>query len=599
MMLRPRQKTLFSLAVLGLTVLALVPAAQAQEVQAQVILQPNDVLGLQEAAILQIKVSSLGDLGRMPDPVFQLENFRIVGGPSQSTSLQFVNGRSTASRSLTWQLMPQKLGKARVHSVRVNIDGRTIELPDKEIEVVEEAPPGRQRQAADPFDRLMRRPSDPLDRFFESPFERRRRQRRPAEAPRIFLQAEISPKNPYVGQQVVYTVYLYTQVNIRSVSLDESPQFKGFWATVIPQPETEPDMVEHEGERFGKAVLLQRALFARRAGQYEIEPVNFRMLAQIPDSGPFGSFMPRNQEIVRQSNDVTINVRELPEAPAGFNGAVGKLDLQATLAPADLEVGEAATLIVTLNGEGHLSGVPAPVIPEIPGIEVFPPQQSGEETLRGRKVVGTRTWSFVLVPEKPGEWELPPIEMPYFQPRRGRFEVAATESLALTARGTTSVAQAGGETVELHPIRTAALPAVGSFSIAGAAPWLFGLPWVLGALVLVLRRRGVGEHLQARRHLLARLSEASSEERPRQAAALIEDAWRDFLQERWDIPEGAASPQWARLLVERGVDATSAEALVKLADDLHYLRYAPKLSAIDDLRADLLERSRKLAKAVG
>ena len=42
--------------------------------------------------------------------------------------------------------------------------------------------------------------------------------------------------------------------------------------------------------------------------------------------------------------------------------------------------------------------------------------------------------------------------------------------------------------------------------------------------------------------------------------------------------------------------AKSLQALVKLADDLHYLRYAPKLSSTDGLKRELVERSRKLAR---
>jgi hypothetical protein len=68
------------------------------------------------------------------------------------------------------------------------------------------------------------------------------------------------------------------------------------------------------------------------------------------------------------------------------------------------------------------------------------------------------------------------------------------------------------------------------------------------------------------------------------------------LAERWHVPQGAPSTQWGRLLAERGADAPGAEELVRLADDLHYLRYAPKLSSISELREDLLRRSRKLAR---
>ena len=204
------------------------------------------------------------------------------------------------------------------------------------------------------------------------------------------------------------------------------------------------------------------------------------------------------------------------------------------------------------------------------------------------------------MPERTGEWELAPIEVPFFDPAARKFRVASSRALTLSVRGTRRTAQVDGESVELHPIRTAALPAVGAGASFGVLqPWLFGATWVIGLLVLALRHRGGSGHRPARRHFLSRLDEAAHEERPRQAAALIEDAWRDYLNERWEIHEGAPSTQWAKLLALRGVESDGAEALVKLADDIHYLRYAPKLSSIDELRRELVERSRKLVRTVG
>ncbi len=584
----------------GWTLLA--AAAGAEKVTTEVDLDPDGVIGVDEVTVLEIKISVEGaQVPSIPDPVFELENFRIVGGPSQSTGLTIVDGQPSAKRALSWQLMPRKLGTARVHSVRITIEGQEIEAPSREVKVVRQTPRSRRLAGA----------SDPFDRIFEdsdeaSPSGYRRGTRRPSrrrvEPPEIFLRAGVSPARPYVGQQVIYTLNLYTQVDINSVNPEEFPDFKGFWARVIPQPDQlQPEMVEREGERFGRVVLIQRALFPRRAGTFEIEPISARMVARMSDSGPFGSLTPRSREIVRQSNGVTIQVRDLPAAPAGFQGAVGQIELTADLTPAELEVGEAATFTLKLSGRGHLQGIPAPQIPEIPGIEIFPPQQQSRESLNGKNVYGNRTWSFVLVPERPGEWQLPPIEIPYFDPGRGRYEVASTAAIELTARGV-SVAPVTGSHVELHPIRDGALPATGGGwrVLDGAVPWLFGLPWLAALVVLLVRRRAASDGGRpARQHLLARLSEAADEQRPRQAAAEIGNAWRDFLHDRWEIPPGSPSTQWGNLLVERGMASEGARALVKLADDIHYLRYAPKLSSISELQEELLERSRKLARAVG
>lgn len=576
--------------------------AVAQVTKAEIQLEPSPEIGLDELAILRIKIEG-SHQGSQPIPEFELQNLEVVAGPSQSTSLTIFNGVPSSSLTLSWRLRPVALGSASVYSASVRVGDQVMVLDRQTIEVVKNAPARAHSGRLDPF-------SDPFDRpGTRSPFEdlidrrqrqRRQRQRRQPKAPEVFLEAVATPQSPYVGQQVVYTLYLFTQVDVRSVNPSSLPSFKGFWSREIPQPDQSmPEMVVQDGERFGKVVLLERALFPRRAGELEIEPVVARLAAMVPDSGIFGSLMPRAREISRSSNAVTLNVRELPPSPGSFHGAVGRLSLSTELSPTELEVGDAATLTVTLEGRGHLKGIPVPELPELAGIKVFPPQQESAETLEGQWVAGHRTWSFVLVPERPGEWQIPALEIPFFDPSREEFRTAAGEPLRLSVKGSTSLVREG-QTVDLHPIRTAALPAGGggAWSLDRVAPTLLGLPWLMIGLILWARTRGGAGSGNSRKKLLAGLGTAASDERPRQAAAAIETLWREFLAERWEIPPGTPSPQWGQLLQQKGVSESNAQQLVQLADDLHYLRYAPKLSSTEELRQELVSRSRKLARAL-
>jgi hypothetical protein len=122
------------------------------------------------------------------------------------------------------------------------------------------------------------------------------------------------------------------------------------------------------------------------------------------------------------------------------------------------------------------------------------------------------------------------------------------------------------------------------------------VPGVLALVLLLARRRnGAGP---AHQRLEQGLAEAGQESRPRQAAARIEEAWRDLLAERWDIPPGTPSTRWADLLEARGADPAAARELVRLADDLHYLRYAPQLSTCDAMVGEVLDRCRKLVRSL-
>lgn len=559
--------------------------------------EPDGPIGVDETVRLTIQVS-LSSGRRVAEPRFQVENLEVLQGPSTSQSIRFVNGVSSHSFGYTWFVKPLRIGEARITGGQVRIGDQSFDVPATSVRVVEE-PPARTRARRDPFGSFFGQGREPRDRDRPPP-------RREREPPKIFLEAEITPRSPYVGQQAVYTLYLYTDVNVRSVSPTDLPEFKGFWATPIPQPDNaDLERVMRDGEEMGRAVLLQRALFPRRAGELEVGPVEAQMLALVTP----GWGLPRSMEVRRKSNSTKATVRPLPEPrPEGFRGVVGEdLDLDVSLEPRELEIGDAATLELVLDGRGHLQGMPAPEIDAGEEVEIYPPQQNSDHQIRGRLFYSTREWSYVVVPKTVGAIELPPIEIPYFDPRRGEYRVAASEPVHMAVRGATRAnrsTEGTDQTVELHPIRDAALP-----SVPERAPgvWpavrhgLFAAPLAVGFLLLFLRRRGVGfgaagGRRAARRELLQALDEAAGEERPRQFAAAVEEAWRRFLEARWEVPPGTPSTAWSGLLVEHGASRDAAEELVSLADDLHYLRYAPKLSSTDEIRRELLDRSKRLAR---
>ncbi|MFY9820414.1 MAG: hypothetical protein WAM82_03475, partial [Thermoanaerobaculia bacterium] len=88
-------------------------------------------------------------------------------------------------------------------------------------------------------------------------------------------------------------------------------------------------------------------------------------------------------------------------------------------------------------------------------------------------------------------------------------------------------------------------------------------------------------------------------ERPRQVAARLEEAWREFLAERWNVPRSTPAAKWSAALAGvsgvRVGDASLAE-LEALLDELDYLRHAPQLSTTDTLRTEALARSRRLLR---
>lgn len=569
---------------------AALPAAADPPV-IKVVLEPA-VIGLGETATFTIEVRStdLSSVHFRPD--FKLDNLELAGGPGRFDNVQMVNGSFSRSFTMTWRLRSLGVGKAAVRSLRLEVGDKVIQMRDREI-TVQEAPTGQADEPAGEAGGA--ETDDPFERFFGPMLQRRPA---PARRPAVFLRAEVQPEHPFPGQQVLYTVYLYTRDDITSMAAREMPTFRGFWVRDVPQPQHLPtDMVSVGDERYGRVVVVQKALFPLRPGHYTIEPASMDLMAQVVESRWFGPPLSRPEQVTLKTPPLPVDVQPLPPAPAGFAGAVGQMALTARLEPAQVRLGEASTLTVTLAGRGNVQGVAEPQIAPPPGLKVFPPQQQGEEKVVGTTVQGSRTWSWVIVPERAGQATLQVPEIPFFDPQSGRYKVASAPPLEVTV-----LAPATASTPSmLRSIRNAAAgPAHGPLSWPRLLPWLFAVPLGIALAILARRRREQALAVPATAFATAEqhLKETEGEVRPRQAAARIEQAWRELLAARWGVPAGTPSTRWGEELRARGADPAAAEELARLADDLHYLRYAPQLSATGTLSTEALSRSRRLLRSL-
>jgi hypothetical protein len=560
-----------------------------------------EVIGIDETTTFNVEVhgddfSSL----RFRRPDFELDNLEVVGGPSRYEDMRFDNGRLSHTLRISWQVRPLALGRARARAIAVQLNDEVMRLPACEVQVQRE-PTRQARRSYGGLDE-----EDPFQQFFgriPNPWRREPRQ------PEVFLRAEVEPQQPVVGEQVLYTLYLYTREDISSLSPSGVPTFRGFWVQDIPIPQQIPtEMVEIDGRRYGRVPLLRKALFPFRPGRHKVEPAAVDLTVQRYDRAFFfGPPVARPEPLRLRTDGQWIDVRPLPPAPPGFGGAVGQLVLKADLQPRQIRLGEAATLTMRLTGAGNLQGIQEPRVSPPAGVTMFPPQQAGKEEVFGTTVRGSRTWTYVVVPQRSGRYELETPEITYFDPLSRRYRVATAPDLALTALPRPAEAAAAGGGGAPHGIRTAALPMAG---IAGRRwtellPWLFALPWGLALIVSLARRRSHANGTAgsvpaggspAARTFEAGLRAAEAEERPRQAAARIEEAWHGLLADRWDIPAATPPSRWRELLASRGADAETQDELERVVEDLQYLRYAPQLSTTDTLRAEVISRSRRLAR---
>ena len=610
---RPRGLVVRAALPLALVLLALSPVASraAQQITVQVRLEPQRI-GVGETAVLSIEASA--GLSRLDlRPSFGLENLEIVAGPSQADEMRVENGQFSRTVRLSWRVRPLAVGPARVHSIRVGLGGRMVGIPPQSIEVQEE-PTGR---AGDPYPQDPFAEDDPFDRYFGPPPWRRPSPPAvgPDEPPPAFVRAEVSNDRPFVNQQVLYTIYLYSRIEVSSVNPRSNPELRGFWARDIPLPERLPtELVTLGNVRYGRVPLLRRILFPLRAGVHVLEPVRFQIATLQRLGGYFSPPFARPMATDLQTPELRIDVRPLPDGPSGYQGAVGPLVLSASLEPRAVRVGEAANLVVRLSGSGNLQGFPAPDLALPAGLRTFPPHEAGADrpNAKGTNLRSERLWTYVVIPDRPGSYRLAPPAVPYFDPETSAFARAESPPIDLEAWPPDPAASAAKIPGGSHPSRSSrsgpaptdkpalsGLPAPVRTAFGGSGT----LPWVVagsGLLALasgwVWRKRLAPRRDPAARRFETELAEALAEGRPRRTAALLESAWGDFLAARWRLDAPPPIPTWQTAALAEGWGRDQAHELGRIAEDLLFLRTAPQLSSAEALRDEIVDRSRRLAR---
>jgi len=87
-----------------------------------------------------------------------------------------------------------------------------------------------------------------------------------------------------------------------------------------------------------------------------------------------------------------------------------------------------------VKGEGFLLAVSPPAFEAPAGVKLFDPEVRSSSQGRDGKLVSSKSWEWILVPNAPGEIRLPPLEFHFFDPSLGHYRIARREFAPLIVR---------------------------------------------------------------------------------------------------------------------------------------------------------------------
>ncbi|MFI0606261.1 MAG: BatD family protein [Anaerolineae bacterium] len=396
----------FALLVLGaLFLLRAGPVLAQAQVEAAV---DVDRLSTDQRLTLTLRIRGAGEL--TPPDMDAVAGFEVVGSSSAS-QYSLGSGGFESTNILTYQLRPTQLGELTIGPLELVADGQTLRTPGITVTVV----PGRQ-PTVDPAARAPA-PGGPLP---VSPPGSSPSGDNPSPDQPYTLSAEAGPLNPYVGEQVAYTlrVFQWSETGVRARY--QAPDFAGFW-NASPEPERSQN-IRDQGGRPARVTEFRSLLFPTRTGALSIEAAGLTVPASFWGAG-----------FNVASEPITLDVRPLPEgAPAEFDGAVGRYSISAQADAAEVAAGEPLRLVVTVAGQGNIETLPEPHWPQLPaGWRWIPGQSNAQQEAKGGVVNGSRSIERFVVPAAAGAAEIPSIPFAYFEPGLERYQVARTAPIAV------------------------------------------------------------------------------------------------------------------------------------------------------------------------
>jgi hypothetical protein len=353
-----------------------------------------------------------------------LSDFDVYSGPNQSTSMQIVNGSMSQSISLSYMLSAKKEGKFTIGAASIVVNGNKLESNVIPIEVKGAAQQQNNTQnssnAYNPYanqqNTTTTTPQYSSDKSNDD----------------VFIRTFVTKKSCYIDEQIVVTQKVYSRLNLRGFQNYKMPGYNGFWSQNENQKNKQIELGQEniDGVMYYVAEFTKSYLFPQRAGQLTIEPMEIDCIVRKRSNKQpqnifeqfFGGGGYEDVVVKAKSKAINIDVKSLPETdkPANFSGAVGNFSLKAEISKEKLKANESINLKLSIAGKGNIKITDAPKITFPDGFETYDPKIT-ESYNEGGSFSGTKTYDYLLIPRKPGEFVIKDLDFSYFDPEKKAY----------------------------------------------------------------------------------------------------------------------------------------------------------------------------------
>ena len=531
-------------------------------------------LGINENLRVDFKMNKDGD--NFTPPSFK--GFTVVGGPNQSVSNMWVNGKRTFSKSYSYFLTPTKKGSLTIGQATIEIDDNIYKTLPVKISVSESVA-------------VSKDPNDPTYVVNEN----------------LHLVAEISNTNPYLneGISIVYKLFYSPQINVTNVGEIETPEFENFWSQNIKIPRLQIERGSFKGDNYNFVTWKKTVLYPQKSGKLDILPLSLDVSVDVPTNRRdfFGNRIYNQVSKKVTAGKRSINVKALPgNAPESFNGAVGKFDIKLNTNKTELNASESLQAIVKISGKGNLKLFSPPSVQVPNSLEKYDPEYNEKVSTSLAGMKGFISNTYTLVPQFQGKYPIRSVEFTFFNPQLNNYETINSEDIIINVlEGPLSLDENNINTINTQSSNNI-LPSINQFKFIktdsdlvkiNSKPFIYSLSFylilifpVLAILLLVIFFKSnnitsskLKESKSRRANKLAKkyLSDARKNlENKDMFYVALEKALHNFLKSKLFIETSDYSKEKiSKLLYSKDIEKESLELFIKLIENCEFARFTP------------------------
>ncbi len=375
---------------------------------------------------VSVKNERIKDYGQFPN----INGFKKRGISSSSNTV-INNGRASSTSSITQNYLPIREGVFKLNPFSIKVNGTVIKSNGKRIKVG----PAKQRASTnDPFNNSF------FDEFFG------RNSVPPGEEEFInvkadaFLALSTNKDEIYVGEGVTASLALYVSETNRAFLdfYELSQQLAEASKKITPANSWEEsfniesinrEVVNIGGKRYTKYKLFQSTYYPLNAEDLKFPSIPLKMVKYKVSNRRTIFGQNRKQDFKTfYTKAKTIKVKELPPHPLKDQVAVGDYYLKEKITTEDTETGKSFKYRFNIYGEGNISAIDAPIIPENEHFDFYPPTIQQRIKRSGNIVTGTKKFEYYGIPNEPGEYPLKDyFSWVFFNPKTAKYDTLASE----------------------------------------------------------------------------------------------------------------------------------------------------------------------------